>query len=1046
MQGKIHLVWSVLLIGFLVSGTPEKAFCQEKTEAGTRQYNAAVQLQNRGVYELAAAEWVKFINTYKTDPRCDKAFHYLGVCYLKANQLDLARQCFETAVKSYPNSTLLDATYYCLGSTLYNQAQAGKPELYDAAAAAFDTVATKYPNSKYFAQSLFNRGECFYRSNKKQEAAAMYALLLTKNPGDKLAVEALYALGVAQEELGQHAEAGKSYDQFLQKYPQNPLVDEVTVRRGETLFSQGQYEQASLRFAAAAVKPGCALADHATVRQAASLVQLKKYPEAAALYASVAIKWPQSKLLGAANLAAGKCYYLAANFADAHKTLEPVLAAGGESAGEAAHWLVRSAIKEGKPAEAAASAEKILSKLGDGSQAAQLMLDRADAVYEIPERRGETPALYAAMAAKYPQDASAPQALYMAGFAAMGQKDYPTAIRHAKAFLAAYPGSELVPDVTYVAAESNLQTSQFAEADKGFATLLQKYPNHADAETWKVRRVLALYLQKKYADVIAMFEPLLAGLRLPDALAEAQYLVGASQAELKQYEPAVKSLEASLAAQPKWRQADDALLLLAQAYTELKNNDKAKAVLRRLTADFPNSRTLDRAHYRLAELAFGGNDFNTASAEYQQVIDKWPQSALAPHALYGLGWAKLSQNDFVAAEKALDTLVQKYPDHKLIPRARYARGVARHQLKNYAGAIEDIQPLLKADPTPTEKSDALYLMGLCQSGLQKHADATVSLQAALAENPKYVGADKVLYELAWSLKQQGKENEASDAFSRLAAEHADSPLACEAQYHLGEAAYKAGNFKQAGAAYHAAMTKAGKTELGEKAVHKLGWSFFRMDDFANAQQTFRYQQATWPSGPLASDAAFMEGDALLKQKKYAEALAVYGQVKSPSSKDFEILTLLHAGQAAGQLKQWEKSVELLDSCVKKFPDTDYMPEIRYERGWAKQNLGKPDEALADYQQVIAKTDREVAARAQFMIGEIQFEQKNHKEAVASFFKVSYGYSYPQWQAEAAYEAGRCFEVLGKKDQALKQYQELLDKFPQSDKTPLAKKRIDELKK
>ena len=1046
MQGKIHLVWSVLFIGFLVTGSLEQTFSQEKTEAGTRQYNAAVQLQNRAAYDLAAAEWVKFINTYKTDPRCDRAFHYLGVCYLKANQLDLARQCFETVAKSYPKCELLDASYYCLGSTLYNQAQSGKAELYDAAAAAFDTVATKFPNSKYVPQSLFNRGECFYRSNKKQEAAAMYAQLLTKNTGDKLAVEALYALGVTQEELGQHAEAGKSYDQFLEKYPQSPLLDEVTVRRGETLFSQGQFEPAAQRFAAAAAKPGFALADHATIRQAASLVQLKKYPEAAALYASISTKWPQSKLLGAANLAAGKCHFLAGNFADAHKTLEPVLAAGGESAGEAAHWLVRSAIKEGKPAEAAASAEKMLAKLGDSPQTAQLMMDRADAVYEIPERRGESSALYAAMAAKYPQDVLAPQALYMAGFAAMGQNDYPTAIRYAVAFLAAYPNSDLAADVTYVAAESNLQTSQFAVADKGFETLLQKYPSHADAETWKVRRGLALYLQKKFADTIAMLQPMLAGLRSPDALAEAQYLVGASQAEMKQFDAAAKSLETSLAAQPKWRQADDTLLLLAQAYTELKNNDKAKAALARLVADFSNSKALDRAHYRLAELAFASGDFNTAAAEYQQVVEKWPQSSLAPHSFYGLGWAKLSQNDFAAAEKSFDAMVQKQPNHKLIPRARYARGVARHQLKNYAGAIEDIQALLAADPTPTEKADAQYLLGLCQSGLQKHADATASLQAILTENPKYAGADKVLYELAWSLKQQGKEKEAVEAFARLAAEHAESPLASEAQYHAGEAAYKAGDFKKAAVAYHAAMTKAGKTELGEKAAHKLGWAFFRTDDFANAQQTFRYQQATWPTGPLASDAAFMEGDALLKQKKYAEALAIYGQVKTPSSKDFEVLALLHAGQAAAQLRQWDKSLELLGSCVKKFANSEYMPETLYERGWARQNLGKMDEALADYQQVVAKTDREVAARAQFMIGEVQFQQKNHKEAVASFFKVSYGYSYPQWQAEAAYEAGRCFEVLGKKEQALKQYQELIDKFPQSDKTPLAKQRIEELKK
>jgi hypothetical protein len=51
-----------------------------------------------------------------------------------------------------------------------------------------------------------------------------------------------------------------------------------------------------------------------------------------------------------------------------------------------------------------------------------------------------------------------------------------------------------------------------------------------------------------------------------------------------------------------------------------------------------------------------------------------------------------------------------------------------------------------------------------------------------------------------------------------------------------------------------------------------------------------------------------------------------------------------------------------------------------------------------------------------MIGEIYFNKKNHAEAVKHFFKVAYGgFAYPEWQARAQFEAGRCFEVLGKLD-------------------------------
>ncbi len=1045
MRRMIHGAWSAALLAIVISGPLRQAAGEEKTDAAGRQYNAAVTLQNRGLFDMAAAEWTKFLGDYPADPRRDRALHYLGVCHLKTGQLDAARQCFETVVKTYPKCELLDATYYCLGTTLYSLGQAGKAEMYDAAAAAFQTVATKYPESKYAAQSLYNRGECLYRRGKRAEAAAMYAQLLAKFPGDRLAADALYGLGVSQEELKQQAEAGKSYDLFLEKYPQNPLAAEVTLRRGETLFALGQFERAAERFAAAAAKPEFALADHATVRQAAAMAELKKYVEAAALYDSIASRWPQSKLVAAAALSGGKCFYMAGDYAAARKLLGQALAAGGQGGGEAAHWLVRSLLKEGKPVEAAAEAEKLLPKLGDGPQAAQVMMDQAEAVYEIPARRGDAVALYAALAARYPQDPLAPQALYMAAFTALGKADYTSAGKHAATFLAAYPQHELAAEVSYIAAESQLQLGQNAEAEKLLARMVEKYPRHAEAESWRVRRGLAIELQKRPDEAVKVLQAALKEIKSPEVRAEAYYLIGGSQIELKQFDAAVKSLAAALAAAPKWRQADETLLAMANAYSQAGHLDKAKETVGKLIAEFPESKVLDRATYRLAEYAFAGGDWQAAAAGYQQVLDKWPQSALVPYALYGLGWAKLNAGDYAGAEKAIDALVARYGGHKLTARGRYARGMARQQLGKYAAAMDDLRVFLAAEALPAEKAAARYVLGLCQAGLKQHAEAAATFQGLAAENPKSAIADKVLYELAWSLKQQGKEKEAAATFARLAEQWPDSPLAAEARYHAGEFAYKSGQFKQAAVAYYGSLAKAGTTELGEKAAHKLGWSYFRGDDFANAQQTFAYQRTTWPTGPLAADAAFMEGECLFKQKKFEAAMAAYGGVKQTASKDFQALALLHAGQAAAQLKQWDKGLELLAKCVEQFPAAACLPEALYEEGWAQQNLGKLAEAVALYQQVIAKTDREVAARAQFMIGEVQFQQKNHKEAVASFFKVSYGYAYPQWQAEASYEAARCFEALEQREQAIKQYQELMEKFPASDKAAIAKDRIKALR-
>lgn len=1034
--------WGALAVALLLTG-PGLALALEDTEAATRQYAAAAALQNRGLFDLAAEEWTKFLAAHKADSRIDRATHYLGVCELKSGKPDLAVATFQQVLKNWPNAEVAEQAYRFLGIAQYTAARAGKPELFAPAAETLGAFLTKYPNSKDVPEAIFYRGECFYAQGKKKEAAEAYAALVQKYPDHAQAVDALYALGVSQEEQGQNDEAGKTYDAFLQKYPQSALATEVGMRRGETLFAAGQYQEAAQRFAAAAAAKDFALADHAAFRQAAALAQLKQYDLAAAVYASIPGGFPKSKYAQPSALAGGKCYYLAGDYAKARPLLEKAAQAGGDAAAEAAHWIARGLLKQKDAAGALGVVEKALPNGGGTPFGPQLLMDQADALYDLPDRRKESVGLYAALATKHPKDPLAPQAMYMAAFAALGVGDYNAATGHAAAFLAAFPQNELAMDVSYVAAEARLQLGQYAEAEKLYTQLLEKWPG--DAPVWKVRRGLAVFLQKKHQETIAALAPVVAGLRDPALAAEANYLVGASHLELKQAPEGLKSLQASLAADPKWRQADETLLALAYAWSLSGKGDQAVQSVRKLIAEFPQSRVLDRAHFRLGEYLYAANDLKEAAAEYERVVEKWPESPLVPAALYGLGWARLGQKLYAEAEAALDRLVQKYPQDKLVPRARYARGMARQQLGKFEAAIDDVQALLAADPTPAERSDARYVVGLCQSGMKKPGDAAATFRKLLEDDPQYAAKDKVLYELAWALQSAGQDKDGAGTFARLAKEHPDSPLAAEALFHAGEFAYKKDDFAAAAAAYYVAAKKAGNSSLGEKATYKLGWAYFRQDDFQNASQTFKYQRAAWPRGPLAADAAFVEAECLFKQDKFQEALAAYDEVKNPSSKEFAALLLLHSAQAAAQLKQWDKSLKLARQCAAQHPDSPYAPQAMYEEAWAVENQGRPDEAIKLYEAVIAKAgNQEVAARAQFMIGELQFARKDHKEAIKSFYRVVAGYGYPKWQADAMFEAARCFEVLKMKDQAVKQYKELVDKHPTSDKAPLAKERIQAL--
>ncbi|MBC8875541.1 MAG: tetratricopeptide repeat protein, partial [Planctomycetes bacterium] len=333
---------------------------------------------------------------------------------------------------------------------------------------------------------------------------------------------------------------------------------------------------------------------------------------------------------------------------------------------------------------------------------------------------------------------------------------------------------------------------------------------------------------------------------------------------------------------------------------------------------------------------------------------------------------------------------------------------------------------------------------------------------------KYANADKVLYELAWAYKSSGDDAKQADAianFAKLASGYPDSSLAAEANFHVGESHYEKREFEEAAKAYAAAKAKNPAKDIGEKAVYKLGWSHYQLEQYDAALADFTEQLGSFPQGPLKTDALFMKAECLYGLENYAEALPAYKATQGIelSSPTISVLALLHGGQSASQLKQWDEALALLAQIPEKHAESPYVPEACYELGWAKQNSGKEDEAMKDYEQAADKSRGAVGARARFMIGELHFTRKKYVDAIREFQRTMYGYGgdkalpeVKKWQAKSGYEAGRCADVQiqgaapparpGLIADAKKYYQYVVDKHPQDELAAQAKTRLTELSK
>lgn len=1006
----------------IASGLAAKSLAQQAKVSGSSPeailaYREAANFQNNGAFEIAVEEWQKFVKAHPSDPLAAKAQHYLGVCQLQLKQHAAAAETFDALVKKYPQFELLEDALFNLATSQYALAVAGKKDLYDKSAKAYTTLLDKSPRTKHREDALFYLGEASYALDKKVEAAKAYERLLNEFKTSKRRAEVLYALGVAQEELGNHESAGRTYDTLLREFSSHALASEVRLRKGETLLQAGDLKAAEQLFAKVASVKDFDSIDYALARQAYALARLDRFADAAALYARVATEFPQSTHAADAVLSAGRLFYRANDLKQARAWLERALQRKDASATEASHWLCRLLLKSGEADAAAKLAERELAKAA-GPFAVQLQLDLADALYELPASRERAYLLYVEFADKHPQDELASQALYGAAFSALELKRHQDAIKLGDRFLKAFPKNELEADIRYVSAESQLQLKDYAAATRSYRELVDRYASRPEIDTWKLRLGHALLLNKNYDQVVSLLAPQVEKAKSPEMAAEIQYLIGSAQFQAGRFPQAATALSAALAKNAKASFADEALLLLARSQNKTGKNDDAQSSLTKLLSNHADSQVLDEAHYRLAELFDARQSSPEAAKEYEQVIRDYPQSRFVPYSLYGRGWIQYKVKDYGPAANSFTALIDKYANHELAAKSRLGRAMSRRQTGDSRGALADLDAYLKTNLDTAQRSEALYERGLALVSLGDHAAAAQSLESLLKGDPKYAAADRVLYEIGWALNSQDKRQEAAERFARLAKEFPNSPLVAEAWFHVAENEYDQKKYDQAEKAYRAAKSNA-SGELAEKAGYKLAWTRFQLQDYAGALALFVEQLEKFPQGDLAADAIFMKAECLFRQEKYTEAWPAYEAAlqTTASTPTVETLRLLHAGQTASQLKNWEECVKLASRLIERQPNSPLVADAQYEIGWARQNQGKGAEALAAYDEAANKSRDHVGARARFMRGELLFEQKNHADASREFQRAMYGYGGNEataetknWQAKSGYEAGRCAEV------------------------------------
>ena len=129
------------------------------------------------------------------------------------------------------------------------------------------------------------------------------------------------------------------------------------------------------------------------------------------------------------------------------------------------------------------------------------------------------------------------------------------------------------------------------------------------------------------------------------------------------------------------------------------------------------------------------------------------------------------------------------------------------------------------------------------------------------------------------------------------------------------------------------------------------------------------------------------------------------------------------------LQLWDGALQNAREYVQKFPNADDVVDQKITIGIALNRLNRFSEAVDYLKDLKFSVNSDQEPEIQFYIGEAYFNGGQYEQAINEFVKIPLlsQKTKLQWEASALYFAGQSYEKLGRTNEAVRMYQEIIDR-------------------
>jgi TolA-binding protein len=742
----------------------------ETAPPAQRQLEYADALFGRKLYDLAIPEFQKYLDNYPGASGRANALFCLGECYRALNKGSVARKHFQAVLDDYGESEFAGPAAYILAETAFTEKN------YGAALPLFHRAAGKSKEPAVVLSARYFEARCLEALDRKEEAAGIYQQVIeAKNP-NPFREDSRFAAASIFLSRGKKLDALKQYEALSNEAQKPALKAEAAVRGGLIAVDlmqaeKGKLDKGMLDKATALLQRARSSSEAGKFRAVAEVGLLRlqyqsgQYAQLVNDYKKEQQKLPDDARPEAMLLAANAERQLG-HAAEAEAIYEEIIGKypNREDANDAQYQRLIN-IYNSEPAKLFDAVDEFLATNPTAERADQAKLLKAEALYKQQSFSAAAP-LYADLRASRLSAKLRAEASYKLGLCYVQMKDVPQIIEAFTYYVQAFPDT---PQASAALAQRAIAYREDKNYDVALAdlnTILTKYPRAAEREASLQQKALILGQQGNSKGMSDTFRQLLKEFPKTPAAAQAQYYIGKTAFEAKDYKSAIAALNTARQLN-KEQYYDVATIRIVSSYFYLR----------------------DRA---------------ALTKEVDAFMAANPNARVPAEILEWLGIEYYNEKNYAAAEKYLGALGQIDNPTTAKPDFWFYLGDSASRLQNFSEAENAYARYLQVATDPAGKAKVLLALGAAKIGAHKPDEAQKIAEEIMSLQPEgRVNAEARL--LAGDVQvERGKFDEAGKAFMGVALLYDDPAITPRA-------------LQKAASAYQ----RAGKTDEADRATRQL---------------------------------------------------------------------------------------------------------------------------------------------------------------------------------------------------------------------------------